>query len=178
MPPSPSRPASAKLLKDLRSKDPQVQIAAANRLQKAPADGQGGEIAKALAPLLSHGVNDWVKGAAVKALVVWAAPEAEAALIQGSQSENVFVRGPAIQALGKIKTEGAAAAVAAQMHRNRGEAGKALREMGPIAEAATIGCLKERDGWVRKETCLVLAEIGGEESLKALECLRGAPHRV
>jgi len=54
------------------------------------------------------------------------------------------------------------------MYRNRGEAAKALKEMGPVAEAAAISCLSDRDGWVRGEACQVLAEIGGEESLKAL----------
>ena len=97
----------AKLLKDLRSNNPLAQIAAANRLASVPAEGQIGEIAAALAPLLSH-ANIGVQRAALKALSVWAAPEAEAALVQASQSENVFVRKSALQALGKIRTEKAA----------------------------------------------------------------------
>ncbi len=54
------------------------------------------------------------------------------------------------------------------MYRNRHEAGEALKRMGPVAEKATIDCLKDRDEWVRQEACQVLAEIGGQPSLKAL----------
>jgi hypothetical protein len=40
--------------------------------------------------------------------------------------------------------------------------------MGRVAETAAIGCLKDRDEWVRKEACGVLAEVGGQASLNAL----------
>ena len=166
--PKPFEPGErANLLKDLRSKDEGRMQAAADRLVKAPVDDKPADFAKALAPLLAHS-NDWVKGAAAKALITWVAPEAEDALTEATTSENLWVRRAAIEALGKLPSEKAAEAVAAQMYRDRGEAAKALKAMGPIAEAAAIGCLKDRDDWVRKETCQVLSEIGGEESLKAL----------
>jgi len=158
----------AKLLADLRSQDRGRAKAAAERLAKAVPEGERGPIAKALAPLLSD-PDEWVKGAAAKALAVWVAPEAEAALIQATASENVWVRGPAIEALGKIPSQKGADAVAAQMYRNRHDAARVLKAMGPIAEAATIGCLKDRDGWVRKFACGVLADIGGKASLQVLK---------
>lgn len=165
-----------KLLADLKSGDAQRIRQAADRLQKVPVDDAAGEIAAALAPLLTH-PDDWVKGAAAKALVVWAAPEAEAALIQATTSESIWVRAAAIEALGRIKTAKAAEAVAAQMYRNRGEAAKALKAMGPVAEKATLGLLKDRDGWVRAEACAVLVEIGGRESLPVLqEFVKTAQH--
>ncbi len=161
------RGESTRLLRELRSRDPWKIRAAADRLAKAPADENAANFARALAPLLRHS-DDWVKGAAASALINWATPEAEEELIQATNSENIWVRGRSIQALGRVKTEKAAEAVAAQMYRNRGEASKALKAMGPVAEAAAVGCLEDRDGWVRKETCLVLAEIGGHEALEAL----------
>jgi hypothetical protein len=156
-----------KLLTDLKSGDERRLQSAADRMVKVPVDDKPVEFAVLLGPLLSHS-NDWIKGAAAKALVVWATPEAEAALIAASASENLWVRAAAIEALGKIPSEAGAEAVAAQMYRNRGEVTKALKAMGPIAEAAAIPCLKDRDLWARKETCQVLAEIGGAESVKAL----------
>jgi hypothetical protein len=54
------------------------------------------------------------------------------------------------------------------MYRNRGEASKSLKAMGSVAETAAIGCLMDRDGWVRREACQVLAEIGGKASLDIL----------
>jgi hypothetical protein len=104
----------AKLLKDLGSNNPALQTAAAHRLANVPADDQAGGIAKALARVVSYGANDWVKGAAVNALVVWAAPEAEAALVQASQSENHLIREPALKALGKIQADKAAAKTAGE----------------------------------------------------------------
>jgi hypothetical protein len=83
---------------------------------------------------------------------------------------------PAIEALATLKTEKAAEAVAAQMPRYRGEAAKALKQMGPIAEAATISLLKNNDFWMRRETIGVLAEIGGRDAMKALlELAKGLP---
>ena len=75
----------------------------------------------------------------------------------------------AIAALATLKTERAAEAVASQMPRYRGEAGKALKDMGPIAEAATIALLKNTDFWMRRETVGVLAAIGGEDAVQALQ---------
>ncbi|MCR4414463.1 MAG: SHD1 domain-containing protein, partial [Thermoguttaceae bacterium] len=167
--PQPFAPGErAKLLADLKSGDTGRMRAAADRLQKAEADEKASEVAAALAPLLSH-PDHWVQGAAAKAMVVWVTPEAESALIKASASENFWVRTAAIEALGKLKTEQAAEAVAAQMYRNRGEVAKALKAMGPVAETAAIGCLKDRDTWARNEACQVLAEIGGPKALKALK---------
>jgi HEAT repeat protein len=158
----------ARLLTDLASADDNRQKAAANRLAKAVVDDDPAPIAKALLPLLRSS-DHWVQSAAAKALTVWCTPEAEEALIEASTSEDHWVRVAAIESLGKLKSAKAAEAVAAQMYRSRHEAGAALKAMGPVAEAATIGCLKDRDGWVRKEACQILGEIGGQESLKALK---------
>jgi hypothetical protein len=155
------------LLRDLRSKDENRAQQAADRLAKAVADDDPAPVARALAPWLRNS-NEWAAGAAAKAMVVWATPEAEAALIEATTSENLWIRAAAIDALGKLKSEKAADAIAAQMYRNRMEAGKALKGMGPVAENATIGCLKDRDHWVRGEACGVLGEIGTAVSLKAL----------
>ena len=126
-------------------------------------------MSKALVKLLGNS-DQWVRRSAAKALVVWATPDAEDALIKASQSEDVFLRNPAIEALGKLKTTKAAEAVAAQMYQQNGrvEVSKTLKAMGPAAEDATIALLKDRDEWVRGEACSVLGEIGGKKSLEAL----------
>ncbi len=169
--PKPFEPGErASLLKDLqRSSDANRLREAADRLARTPADDQPEDISKALALLLRNS-EQWVQQSAAKALVVWATPEAENALIEASQSENVFLRNPSIEALAKLKSAKAAEAVAAQMYQqnSRQEASKALKAMGPVAEDATIACLADRDMWVRGEACSILAEIGGKKSLAAL----------
>jgi hypothetical protein len=168
--PKPFRPGEReKLLADLAAADEHTVQAAADRLVKIVRDDQAAEVAKALAPLLTHS-NDWVKGAAAKALAVWATPDVESPLIEASKSSNIWVRAATIGALGHVKTEAAAQAVGAQMHSNRGEAAKALKAMGPVAEGAAIAALKNsNDGWVNKDVLGVLAEIGGEDALEAIQ---------
>jgi HEAT repeat protein len=169
--PKPFQPGERqRLLRELRSADSHQVQTAANTLAKRLVDDRPAEVAKALAMLLRQ-PDEWIQGAAAKALEVWATPEVENNLIAATKSDNLWVRNSCILALGKIKSAKAAQAVAAQMHRSRGEAANALKAMGPIAEDATLGCLKDRDFWVQRETCNVLAEIGGAKSEKALQKL-------
>jgi hypothetical protein len=159
----------AKLLRELRSSDNHRIGQAADRLAHVPADENSADISKALALLLRHS-DRWVQKSAAEALAVWATPDAENALIKTSQSDDVFLRGPAIKALGKLKSAKAAEAVAAQMYQqaSRRDVSDALKAMGPVAEPATIALLNDRDMWVRSEACSVLKEIGGKKSLDAL----------
>lgn len=169
-----------KLLKDLKSPDTHVINTAADRLAKATVDSSNAAtVSKALAKLLRHS-DGWVQKSAANALTVWATPEAEDALIKAIQLEDVFVRGPAIKALGKLKSPKAAQAVASKMYEpnTRHDAIAALKAMGPVAEDATISLLKDRDSWVRAEACAVLQEIGGKKSLKALRALSGKSNGI
>ena len=120
------------LLREFASRDENRAQQAADRLAKAIVDDDPAPVARALAPLRRS--NEWVAGAAAKALVVWVTPESEAALIEASQSEILRFRAAAIEALAKLKSDKAADAVAAQMYRNRMEAGKVLKLMAPWPE--------------------------------------------
>ncbi|MGW8255856.1 MAG: HEAT repeat domain-containing protein, partial [Thermoguttaceae bacterium] len=159
----------AKLLRDLRSADDHTIQTAADQLAKIQVDDQPAEIAKILAVLLGN-PSQWIQHSAAEALVVWATPEEENELIKASQSEDLFLRNPAIEALGKLGTAKAAQAIAAQMYQphSRHVVSKTLIAMGPVAENATLALLSDRDMWTRAEACKVLGEIGGKESLKAL----------
>ena len=135
----------ASLLKDLRSHDDARCRAALQRLAKGVVDEQPEAISVAVAPFLSH-PNGWIQADAAKAMVIWATPNAEAALIKASNTENRMARGSVIVALGK-----------------------ALRAMGRVAETATVPWASDRDFWVRREACDVLKEIGGRKSIAALQ---------
>ena len=156
------------LIEQLTSADDGKLIAASDRLAKAVRDDNPDDFARPLSLLLSNS-NAWVQAAAARALIVWATPESEDALVTLLKVDNFMYCTPAIQALATLKTEKAAEAVALQMPGHWREAGKALKDMGPVAEAATMKLLKNTDHWVRRETVSVLAEIGGEDSVRALE---------
>ena len=57
------------------------------------------------------------------ALRVWAGPDAEKTVIEGSRHASFMVRGEAIPALAKFKTAAAAEAAAAQAAHNQREVG-------------------------------------------------------
>jgi HEAT repeat protein len=159
----------SQLIKDLRSRDAARFKAATERLSKAVRDDAAPAVSAALVRAMK-GADDWTLAGIVAALTVWAEPEAEPALIEASKSQNFIVRDPALRALGKnFKTKAAAEAVAAQFVVVRQAAAEALKEMGPVAERATIPLLDDRDQFVRGSAQEVLAAIGGKKSLRALE---------
>lgn len=167
--PKPFNPGERKTLLDqLASADDGKLIAAADRLSKAIRDDNPDDFARPLALLLANR-NAWIQAAAARALIVWGTAESEDALVQLVKVDNFMYCRPAIEALATLKTEKAAEAVASQMPRYRGEVGKALKAMGPVAEAATIDLLKNSDFWVRRETVGVLAEIGSADALQSLK---------
>lgn len=171
--PKPIDPAErSSLLADLRSGDDGRAEAALERLARSMVDDHPDDLSAAITPLLCH-PNKWIQAAAANALKVWATSAAEAALIKASRSEDWMASAPAVEALGRIRSPAAAEAAAAQLPRNRLEAGKALRSMGRVAENATLPWLSDRDLWVRAEAYSVLKQIGGRASLVELEPLAG-----
>src|SRR5262249_57778988 len=84
---------------------------------------------------------------------------------------DVFTRGEAIRALGKIGDERAAEPVARRLTDpfDRGPAVEALKALGSKAEKAVITYLTHADWVVRMEACGVLEAVGTKESKAALE---------
>jgi len=75
-----------------------------------------------------------------------------------------------IQALGKLRDPRAAGPPARRLSNfgDRSHAGKALRELGPVAEPEVLKCLQHRDAGVRTEACKILKYIGSQQSITAL----------
>jgi hypothetical protein len=167
--PKPFQPGEReKLVKDLLSKDDKRIAEAAKRLAKSIRDDEPADISKALCRAFKKS-NDWVQKDILAALAIWHTPEAEKTAIDASKNKCFFVRAAGIELLGKFKTKTAAEAAIAAMPQNRNEAANALKAIGPIAETYTIPMLDDRDFWIRKATCEILGEIGGEKSLAALK---------
>jgi ribosomal protein L12E/L44/L45/RPP1/RPP2 len=82
-------------------------------------------------------------------------------------------RNEVIEALGRIHTAAAAEAVVSRISDGgaRGKCGEALRAMGPVAEKATLPCIKSQDMWTRAEAYKVLKEIGGRASIKEMQSM-------
>ena len=176
--PKPLEPGEReKLLRDLKAADEWAPRRAADRLARAPVDGQPGEVAAALTPLLSHRTGS-IRAAAAKALGNWATTNSTPALLAVVADEDLWVRKAAMESLGRLQCVEAAQAIATRLTRlsDRGDAAKALKAMGSIAEPAVLPHLKDHDGWVRLDACKILAEIGTAKSIPLLEEFGGNGH--
>ncbi len=151
--------------------------AAAQRLaQSEPIDARREEVLAAVRPLMSDS-SGFVAREAVKAVGVWGTDDDLPALIALLQDRNVFTRRAAIEALGNYAHPRAAEAVAQELvpMQSRGQAGDALRAMGPVAEAAVLPLTDHRDWGVQLEALKVLAAVGTEASLEPLQELTVRP---
>ena len=166
-----------KLLKELKNEDEWALRRATDRLARAPAAGAAGDIASALTPLLSHRSSS-IRAGAAKALINWGNTNSAPSLMAAVGDEDLWVRKAAMEALGRMKTSAAAQSIAARLTRlsDRGDAAKALKAMGAVAEPVVLPHLKDRDPWVRLEACKILAEIGTAKSLPYLEEFGGTGH--
>jgi HEAT repeat protein len=85
------------------------------------------------------------------------------------------VRHEAIKALGKIKDVKAVEPLIERFSEDGFQVEAALKDMGPIAEPALITRLRDRSADVRRKVCKVLEEIGGKDTLKAMDALPQDP---
>jgi hypothetical protein len=158
------------LLKDIKTGDTWAVQKAAKRLSKATVNDRQKEVSAVLTPRLKDR-DVFIKHSVANALVVWAADENLADFIKAAGDDDLEVRKSMFQILEKHKTKEAAEAIVQGLipGLGRGDAAKALVQMGSIAEGAVAKILNDRDGWVRKEACRILEQIGTKESLPALQ---------
>jgi hypothetical protein len=160
-----------KLLKELRSGDEKRIDAAAKRLAKSIADDKPADLSKALCVAYKK-TNPWIQKNVLDALAIWHTPDAEKTVIEACASTTFFVRDAAIVMLGNFKTATAAKAAAKYYNANRREAAAAFKTMGSFAEPYVLPFLKNEEFWSRKETCDLLAVIGGKMSLVMLKSMK------
>jgi hypothetical protein len=172
--PAISIPADAdpvtKSLLQLKSSDMGQKKEAVHRLERTAPDKRLHEVVTALLPLLNDDdgflVND-----VIKTLMVWRSPAVLPALIQRTNDNRFFVRKEAIKALGKFPDARAVEAIIPHIREDGFEAEAALKEIGPTAEPALIGKLRDGDPHVRRITCEILGQIGGADTIKAMRAI-------
>jgi HEAT repeat protein len=132
------------------------------------------DVARGLDPLVKSS-NHRVREEALKALVNWGTKDNVDTLLPLVQTGDLGsgnVRKLAIQALGNIKDDRAAPAVAARMTDffDRETAAAALENMGPGAEKPVLQVLNtSNDAGVRLLACRVLKTVGTKDSLDGLK---------
>jgi hypothetical protein len=166
----PDADAVTKSLAQLKSPDLGHRKEALNRLARTAPDQRIAEVVALVVPMLNDDdgflVND-----AIQALVTWKSPDAVMPLVDRVRDNRFFVRKQAIKALGKFKDPRSVEPILAQINEDGFEVEEALKEIGPSAEPALIGRLRDPDRNVRSRACDILKAIGGQETLKAMQAI-------
>ncbi|MGO9466839.1 MAG: HEAT repeat domain-containing protein [Isosphaeraceae bacterium] len=175
---SPEFPADAdpitRSLIQLKMADIGQKKDAIHRLERTTPDSRLGEVVAALLPLLNSD-DGFLVHDVIKALTVWRSPDVLPALIERARDNRFFVRKEAVKALGKFQDARAVEAIIGQFEEDGFEAEAALKEIGPMAEPALIARLKDPDPRVRSRACDILKQIGGMETLKAMQAIPPDP---
>jgi hypothetical protein len=155
----------------LKAANAHTRLEAATRLENmVPIAADRRAVARTLEPLLND-PEHFPRLAMIRALGVWGRRENVPALIKMFEHKDVFTRRAAIMALGKIKDERSAEAIAGRLEDalNRHSASQALQEMGRMAEKAVAQRIGHDDWMIRLEVCKILKVIGTKRSIAALE---------
>jgi HEAT repeat protein len=118
--------------------------------------------------------NNAIREDALNAVMVWGSQENTTTLLKilgDFQTGGTGRDGRIIEALGSLKDPRAAQQLAQGLThaRERGEVSKALKAIGPGAEAAVAPFLQSPDPAVRITACRILADIGTDKSLQSLQ---------
>ncbi len=164
----------AKSLSEITAGDPHHRKQAVERLARIAPNQHLPEVVQALIPLL---VDDdgFLASEAVKALAIWKSPDSVNALIQCMNDTRFFVRKEAIKALGKIGDPRAVEPMMTHWEEDGHEVEQALKAMGPPAEKGVLTRLAVGDPQMRRRICDILAVIGGQDTLHAMQRMRADP---
>jgi HEAT repeat protein len=163
-------------LNDLKPADSGRARAAADWLAKTNVEpARQGEVGQKLEPFLD---DRQVRDQAARALAVWATKENVPALLRALESDSGSVKQSAMDTLAKLKDERAAAPLAKHMANffDRGNAGKALVALGPVAEKEVVKYAFDADGGTHTEARKILDGYKTKESVyitQAIEDLKG-----
>ena len=136
-----------------------------------PVEDRREEVAEVLDTHLAE-KNYSARSSALRAVQFWGTRRNVPALLRLLRaSESEAIRGRAMDVLGGLGDERAAAPIAQRLKdpADRASAARALRALGRAAEDPTIALLADPDPEVRDEACKVLGEIGGPKSIAALQ---------
>jgi hypothetical protein len=163
-------PTLDKLLADLASKEPFGPMNAANQLAKMQPNEHRAVVAEKLGEHLKT-ADIFKQEAVIKALGVWGTRAQVPLLIAVLEDPSPFGKGVTLSVLGRFHDERAVAPVVRsfQDFMTRDPAGKALLEMGPMAEKDLIPLLKSDDRGLRYETIKVLKVVGTDKCVPVLQ---------
>jgi HEAT repeat protein len=169
--PRPRDPKLQLTLVALKGANSLTRLEAATRLEQLqPIAEERAAVTGTLEPLLND-PDHFTRQAMIRALGVWGTRENIPALVKMFEHADLFTRRAAIIALGNIKDERSAEAIAGCLEDtlNRPAASETLQKMGPLAESAAARMIEHKDWTIRLTVCQILKVIGTKKSIPALE---------
>jgi hypothetical protein len=165
----------AKALDDLKSNSLFTRKGACEKLRRTPVDAKRrDEVAKALVNTVKNDTDHFTRMEACAAAGVWGNSETVTDLtLVVAGEKNVFVQRAAIDALGELRDERAAPTLVTAFvnFHLRENAGNALKKIGSPAEKSVYVLLTQNDGFLRRDACNLLKEIGTRDSIPILQTL-------
>jgi hypothetical protein len=157
-------------LANLGAKDGAVRKAAADRLLGMKPNPHRPVVAKKIAENLQT-AELWERTPLIRALGVWATPAEVPFLLQFLRDPDINTRNEVLDVLGKLRDERAVKPVVScfMEFNTRWHAEQALKKLGPMAEKEVLALLSQPNKDMRVPAIYVLAEIGTEQSLPALQ---------
>ncbi len=137
-----------------------------------PAPAQRDEVLKTLSTYLED-TDLFIRRGAVAAYANWMTAEQLDGFYPVLNDQDFVIRRSALGILGRFPCERSATEVANRLidSTDRREAGRALRAMGVVAEAAVKQVLKNPEWMVRLEACRIIGDIGTSACLPELTAL-------
>lgn len=169
-------PTIDQALLSVKAASPNERRQAAQTLaQMQPEDRHRAVVARKLAELQPD-PDLFARQSIAGALSLWATPNEVPVLIKYLDDENPFVRTEALKHIGRLRDPRLVAPVIKcfQEFMSRRDAGKALRDMGPMVEKELLPLLvrKERDDvFLRAEVVKVLKDVGTSQSVPGLQAV-------
>jgi hypothetical protein len=186
-PPAPRPAEAAKLSSDelaplmekLKSEDPEARQSAARQLAAGRIESPSAKLLSLMATL-ANDRDDTVRNAALTILANHGTTNHVPTLLKALGTEDMGLRSTIVRGLGRLQDKRAADALADlvaagpsdQLQHNSArntEAADALTRIGPTAEPAVLGLLKERSNVTRWQACGILKHIGTKKSLPTLK---------
>ena len=195
--PPPPTPASAdtemsaddiaKLTEKLKSEDVSARQEAARKLSSAKVSSPSTGLLSSMVGLVND-PDDSVRSSALTFLANYGTQDHVMLLVKALNTTDQNLRSTIVRGLGRLKDKRAADALAdvlamgpmeqLQYNNSRStDAADALARIGPSAEPAVLGLLKERNNATRWQACGILKRIGTEKSLSTLKELALSPSK-
>ncbi len=164
--------AVIKLLQELDSSDHEIKQRGLESLSESNVGSLKPDTMTQIESALDRADNQ-TRSLLLRFLVANAGPAQKKRLLSCLKTPNMELHSLALSAIGRLKIEEAAPLLANLIAQGNADFGavETLKQIGPPAEKAMLGLLKEKNFETLRRACEVLSEVGTHSSVEPLQAL-------